>query len=322
MKSRRDWAELSVLASAQHGVFTRQQADAIGYSKKSLDHLISRGAIDAMDCGVLRFTAVPRSWRSTLMSAVLTGGGSHASHRSAACLHMLDGFDEPQPIEVTVARGRHPARDSVVLHRWTAPDMNDFTQIDGIPASTVAATLARLGAVVPSRRVEQALDDAQRRGYSLRWIEQTAERLHRPGPTGTGVLLRLLRDPARQQTTPDSVFERMAARILNVTDLAPPALQHPVRLPNGRIARIDLAWPNIQWGIECHSRRYHFGPARAHADHDRDHQMAMAGWQLTYLTWHQLQDADYVIELARTMLAQRAVRSDSPSAELAAEHPL
>ena len=319
MRTGREWAELSKLASAQHGVFTRQQADEMGYSKKSLDQLISRGAVDAMDCGVLRFTAVARSWRSALMSAVLAGGGSHASHRSAACLHELDGFGEPQPIEVTVARGRHPARDSVILHRWTAPDMNDFTQVDGIPVSTVASTLARLGAVVPSGRVEQALDDALRRGYPLKWIEQTTERLHRPGPTGTGVLLRLLRDPARQQATPDSVFERMAARILNATDLAPPALQHPVRLPNGRTARIDIAWPEVKWGIECHSRRYHFGPARAHDDHDRDHQMAMAGWHLTYLTWHQLQDADYVIELARTMLAQRAVRSDSTSAELAAE---
>lgn len=314
------WAALSVLASAQHGVFTRQQADEIGYSKKSIDHLIRRGAIHAVDCGVLRFAAAPHSWRSALMCAVLAGGGSHASHRSAACLHGLDGFDEPQPIEVTVARGRHPTREDVIVHRWTAPDQSDFTEVDGIPVSGVASTLARLGAVVPSRRVEQALDDALRRGYALKWIEQTTRRLHRPGPTGTGVLLRLLRDPARQQPTPDSVFERMTAQILDAASLEPPALQHPVRLPNGRTARIDLAWPSIKWGVECHSRRYHFGPERAANDHDRDHQLAMAGWHLTYLTWHQVQDPDYVIELARTMLAQRSVRSAPVPVELAAKH--
>lgn len=319
MKSDGTWAALSALASSQHGVFTRQQAGAIGHSKKSLDHLVKRGAVSPVDRGVLCFIAVPRSWRSALMSAVLAGGGSQASHRSAACLHELDGFDEPQPIEVTVARGRYPARGEVIVHRWTTPDQNDFTQIDNIPVSSVASTLARLGAVVPSRRVEQALDDALRRGYSLKWIQQTTERLHRPGPTGTGVLLRLLRDRARQETIPDSVFERVTARVLAATDLASPVLQHPVRLPNGRTARIDIAWPSVKWGIECHSRRYHFGPARAAADHDRDHQLAMAGWHLTYLTWHQLQDPDYVIELARTMLAQRAVQSASPPIELAAE---
>lgn len=309
MEPKEAWAALSTLASSQHGAFTRQQASALGYSKKRLDLLVKRGAIIPVARGVLRFQAVPHSWRSTLMSAVLAGGGSHASHRSAACLHELDGFGEPQPIEVTVARGRYPASDEVTVHRWTAPDQDDLTRIDGIPALTLAATLARLGAVVSSRRVEQALDDALRRGYSLQWIEQTAERLHRPGPTGTGILLRLLRDPARQSATPDSMFERMTARILDATDLEQPALQHPVRLPNGRTARIDIAWPSVKWGIECHSRRYHFGPAQADADHDRDHQMAMLGWHLTYLTWHQVQDADYVIDLARTMLVQRAARS-------------
>ena len=46
----------------------------------------------------------------------------------------------------------------------------------------------------------------------------------------------------------------------------------------------------------------------------------MAGWQVTYLTWHQAQDSDYVIELARTMLARKANAVPSAaSAELAAQ---
>ena len=243
------------------------------------------------------------------MAATLAGGGSHASHRAAACLHRLDGFDEPQPVEVTVSRGRFLSRDDIIVHRWTGPDLDDYTDVDSIATSGVASTLARLGAVVPSPRVEQALDDALRRGYSLKWIEETAERLHRPGPTGTGVLLRLLRDPTRQREIPDSVFERMTARLLSDAGLPTPVLQHPVRLNNGRTVRIDIAWPQVRWGIECHSRRYHFGPSSDSADHDRDHQLAMAGWQVTYLTWHQIQDGDYVLELARSMLDQRARQS-------------
>ena len=189
------------------------------------------------------------------------------------------------------------------------PDPHDYTEVDSVATSGVASTLARLGAVVPQPQVEQALDDALRRGYSLKWIEQTAERLHRPGPSGTGILLQLLRDPRRLGTTPDSIFERMTARILNAADLPPPTLQHPVRLPNGQSARIDIAWPSVKGGVECHSRKYHFGASNTAADHDRDHQLAMAGWQVTYLTWHQLQDSDYVLELARSMLDQRGRRS-------------
>lgn len=309
MVQRGIWAALSDLASAQHGVFTGQQAVNVGLSRGIVGRLVQRGTVERLHRGVFRFAGAPLTWRSKLMAATLAGGGSHASHRAAACLHQLDGFDEPQPIEVTVTRGRCPARDDVIVHRWMGPDPHDYVHVDSIATSGVASTLARLGAVVPRSQVEQALDDALRRGYSLRWIEQTAERLHRPGPTGTGVLLRLLRDPGHRQATPDSIFERKTARVLNAADLPPPTLQHQVRLPNGQSARIDIAWPSVKWGIECHSRKYHFGPAHTAADHDRDHQLAMAGWQVTYLTWHQLQDADYVVELARSMLDQRSRRS-------------
>lgn len=305
----RVWTGLCELASVQHGVVTRRQAAEMGLPNRRLALMVRRGTLQPVHPDVFLFAAAPPSWQSQLMAATLAGGGSHASHRAAACLHELDGFTGPQPIEVTVARGRYPARNDIVVHRWTGPDPDDYTTVDSIATSGVASTLARLGAVVPRPRVEQALDDALRRGYSLNWIEATAERLHRPGPTGTGVLLRLLSDGSRQQTVPDSVFERMTARLLDDAGLPTPVLQHPIRLNDGRTARIDIAWPQVRWGIECHSRRYHFGASRVAADHDRDHLLAMAGWQVTYLTWHQVQDADYVVELARTMLEQRARQS-------------
>ena len=300
------WSVLCELASGQHGVFTRPQAAALGHSKKTIDQMLQRGILNELHPGVACFAGVPPSWMTRLMAATLSGGGSHASHRAAACLHEMDGFAEPQPIEVTVSRGRFPANEHMIVHRWSEPDERDYTVIQGIRVSGVAATLAQLGAVVSSDRVEQALDDVLRRGFSLRWVEDTAKRLHRPGPTGTGVLLRLLADPARQSALPDSFFERLAARLVVDAGLPPAVLQHPVRLLDGRIARVDLAWPDIKWGIECHSRRYHFGPSREAADHDRDHELAVAGWQVAYLTWHQVQDSEYVADLVRRMLAQRA----------------
>ncbi len=43
----------------------------------------------------------------------------------------------------------------------------------------------------------------------MRSIEETLERLWRPGPTGAGTLLRILQDPKRAGALPDSWCERL-----------------------------------------------------------------------------------------------------------------
>lgn len=38
--------------------------------------------------------------------------------------------------------------------------------------------------------------------------------------------------------------------------------------------------------MEGHSRRYHVGRADREADHRRDLELAAAGWEVVYVTWH------------------------------------
>ena len=112
----------------------------------------------------------------------------------------------------------------------------------------------------PPDRVRQALDDARRRGASLKWLNDTARRLHRPGQRGTGVILALLEEAAVEGRAPDSWFERLVERCLACPDLPPLVRQHVVRDERGRfVARIDVAMPSIKLGIEAHSRAFHTG---------------------------------------------------------------
>ncbi len=102
---------------------------------------------------------------------------------------MLDGFRLVDLLELTATRRLKVGAD-VMVHCTTDLERQDVVEIDGIRTTNLARTLADLGSVVDAKLVERALDDARRRQTSLRWIEQTARRLHRPGRSGPGTLLR------------------------------------------------------------------------------------------------------------------------------------
>jgi len=295
------WSAVAELAASQHGCFTRKQAAENRIGRRRLDTAVRNGLFIPELPRVLRFAGSPRTWHSRLSAAVLSVDGV-ASHRSAARLQGSDGF-ETAPIEITVARGRMPSLQSVIVHRWSDPKPElDHVMVAGIRCTTVAATLAQLGAVTTDRVVERALDEALRRGAPLRWIQETIERLHRPGPSGTGTLMRLLADERRSGQLPDSWFERLVQRILLDAQIPAPTLQHEVSVSSGTRYRIDMAWPDLAVGLECHSRRYHFGPLKEAADHRRDLELAAAGWEILYMTWeHRRDPSAFVPHLAGTL---------------------
>jgi very-short-patch-repair endonuclease len=141
---------------------------------------------------------------------------------------------------------------------------------------------------------------------SLRWIEETAERLHRPGQAGTGILLLLLREAQKEPAVRGSWFEKLVERCLRAPDLPPLARQHAVRDADGRLAGIlDLAFPTLRLGVEAHSRQFHFGRASEHADEDRDHRLARCGWEVLYVGWQGARRPAEVLALVRETAAQR-----------------
>lgn len=299
------WSAVAELAASQHGCFTNQQAADNGIGRRRLLRAIDEGLVARERPRILRFSGAPPTWRGELWAAAHSSDG-WASHRAAEYLHDPDAMIAPHP-EITVARGRLPSIDGVIVHRWSDPQPElDLVVVDGIPCTSVAATLAQLGAVRPQPAVERALDDSLRRGVPLRWIQETVERLHRPGPSGTGTLMRILADERRSGRLPESWFERLVQRILLAADVPTPVLQHQVQVVSGSTYRLDLAWPELNVGLECHSRRYHFGPLKEAADHRRDLELAAAGWEVLYMTWeHRRHPKTFVPLLART-LATRA----------------
>ena len=296
------------LAASQHRAFTRRQAAELNFDKGRVATAKRRGWLDEPYPGVLVINGSEDGWRQRLMAAVLAAGGhAVASHRSAARLHHLDGFEEDDVVELSVTRDhRWRGGDDVVAHHVVAIDAADVLAVGGIPCTGLARTLADLGMVVEPLAVRRALTSARRRGASLRWIQLTADRLYRPGPSGVAVLLRQLSTIPYEGRLPDSWFEELVAICLEDPGIPPIELQCPIRDHSGRIvARTDIGIPCVRLGLEAHSRRFHFGPDAEPLDEQRDMLAAACGWDLQYLGWYATKRPSDVVGVIKQIVAAR-----------------
>jgi hypothetical protein len=296
------------LAASQHRAFSRSQAAELNFDRGRVATAKRLGWLDEPCPGVLVVTGAEPTWRQRMMVAALAAGGhAVASHRSAARLHRLDGFEQCELVEVTVPRGRRAsAEDSVIAHQVGLLDPCDLVSIDGIACTGLARTLVDLGSVVDPLVVRRALIDARRRGTSLGWIQHTAERLHRPGQRGSGELLRQLATVPHEGRLPESWFEELVGLCLVDRDPPPVVRQFEILDKDGRfVARPDLAIPSVKLGLEAHSRKFHFGPDAERLDEQRDVRAAGCGWELVYLGWFATRRPGEVLAMVKQVVAAR-----------------
>lgn len=300
------WTQFAALAARQHGVASRRHAASVGLDASRVATRKRSGSLLEPAPGVLVVAGTEPTFRQRAMVAALAGRGTVVSHRAAALLHDFDDVTSA-PVEVTVRRGRFPSLEGVVVHRATPLDVVDITEVDGIPVTTVARTLCDLGAVLDQNDVERCLDGALRRGTSEQHVRDTLRRVHRPGPSGTATLNRILADPRRTGGIPATWFERLVRRALEAPDLPPVVLQHEVRAGGRVVARFDAALPEWKVGVEAHSAEWHDRPGRVWRDLERDNHVKALGWSVIYVTWTLAQRPAEVLDLVRrTHAARRA----------------
>ena len=187
----------------------------------------------------------------------------------------------------------------------------DVDVINGIPVTKAARTLIDVAAVVHRDVVEEALDDALRRG--LVSIGLLRGRLREVGGRGgrRGVtVMRELIEARVDEGVPQSVSKPGCSGSSRA--VASPSLcsSTECRRLGGRLQLWILRFPRFELGSRPTGYRWHSGLARWRKDRRRGNELAGLGWRVIYITWDEIQNQPaQVVASIRRMLAGAEVLS-------------
>jgi hypothetical protein len=260
-------------------VVARSQLLFIGVATDAIDHRLHVGRLRRLHRGVYAVGHHALRREARWMAAVLAGGQAAVlSHRSAAALWRISA--ERGGIDVTAPRAR-VGRAGVLFHRASLP-ADEVTIHDAVPVTTVPRTLYDLATVLPHRRLERALNEAE----VLRlWDELSLDRLldrypRRPGNQAVRALLGARRAGA---TVTRSELEVMFLAVIDGTGLPRPEV-------NVLVAgfEVDAVWRDARVAVELDGRDTHGTAIAFERDRERDRILQAAGWRVVRITFRQM----------------------------------
>lgn len=296
-------AAIAALSTTQHGVFSLEQAIALGATPQQRRTRLRTNRWAQPFPRVFRLAGTPSTWEAKLLAVCLAGGPrGRASHRSAAALWALPGGSR-ELLEITCPRWRRARHDGLLVHESSGFEPVDTVVHDTIPVTSIDVTLLDLGAVVPEWTVEQALDAALRRRLTtMSSVQCTLERLARRGRDGCGVLRAILEQRAAIIGVAESPAETSMLRMLLRNGLPTPVLQYEVRERGVLVARVDAAYPQWKIAIEYESYEWHTDPHALDRDTERERRLLRAGWSVVRVTAKHLRDGG--LDVASTIRDQ------------------
>lgn len=299
----------------QHGVIAHAQAIDDGMTYRQVRQRLSSGLWVQVARGVYRHAVAPETPVSRLLAACVAHGGL-ASHRCAAALHKIDGF-ELDRVEIVMPVGKTREIKGVRLHESSQMDLTKPVTIDGVPTTCLPRTFVDLAAVVSRRQLDYAIDSVLRaRRLRLVDLERVLAAHSRRGRDGCGKLRAALEDRCGNDRVPLSAWSRMVEALLVKAGLQRPVLEHRVDDAQGRfVAQVDLAYPDYGVAIELDSKRWHMDHESFESDRDRRNRLIQAGWQVLNFTWdYYKNDPVGLCTLVRSTLS--AARSGPPPKSL------
>jgi hypothetical protein len=211
-----------------------------------------RGQLEDIAPGVSALAGQQRTFRQRAIAVAWSANG-FISHDTAARLTPLRGWSNSRALHVSVLHRTVRPLDGVTIHRRYGLGEDDVVGLDeGALISSPALTLLDIAYTANEFALRSAYHDAWHRDLiDPHRLIATIERLSTSGRSG-GPRLRAVVDrypidgfPARSNNELllyDAVYDDPA--------LPNARLNHPVRRSTGRLAYVDVAWPEFCFGIE------------------------------------------------------------------------
>ena len=294
----RSHARLAKLADRQYGVVSHQQLRRLGFSTSAIGRLSRANRLLRVHRGVYAVGRADLSGHGRCVAAVLACGGKAVlSHESAGWLWGL--FSRcPVEVAITVPRRGHQRR-GIKAHHAASLTPEEWGWLERIPVTSLSRTLLDLAATAPAKRLEQAIERAERRGR-LDLIEVDALIRRRHGGRGTKRLLAALdlyRDPAFNRARSELLF----LDLIKKTGLPRPAMNLFVA---GH--EIDAYWEAERFAVEVDGWDTHRTRKAFEDDPLRQEDLKLAGIDSIRLTARRIEREPRLVgKRLETLLSRR-----------------
>jgi very-short-patch-repair endonuclease len=293
---------IAALAEVQHGVVSRLQLRAEGFTDREIDRRIAQGRLHVVYRGVFAVGRRELTREGWWMAAVLaTGPGAVLSHRPAGALRGLIKWGGWA--DVTVPGRRRPRRGILIHEGRVAAD--EWCIEDGIPVTTVARTLIDLAAVLDRERLFQAVSKAE--ALQLTDVVALPALLERHrGRRGIVVLREIVEDRRLGLDIARSDLEIDFQTFLRERGFVRPEINAVLEV-GGRRLEVDCLWLDQHVIVEVDSRQHHAAWDASESDRARDRTLIAAGYVPLRVTWKALHlQPDQLEGELRAALARRA----------------
>lgn len=288
--------ELADRIARRHGVLSRDELLACGWSRHRIEQAVHDGELVVCHPGVYRVRTSPETFESRCVAACLADPTLLVTGPAAARLWGFRHIRHDGPPILLTTHDRNPISGGVIVRRTNMLDTTDrVVRHDGINVASPARTWFDCGRWVSDSTFEATTEWVLDRhgpshGVTLPTLWALVRRMSARGRPGLARVRRVMSQRNDWQRPAGSKLELRVLRALRDAGLPELVRQHPIRLPNGVVIHPDGADPSIRWALEVDHVTWHGGRADSQRDKGRDRGLRRLHWQVDRVTDQELRD--------------------------------
>lgn len=281
-----------------HGVATHRMLTQAGVGRRVRQRLVVAGVLQPMFARVVRIASTPVTLHAQCAALCLAHPQGFITGPTGGRLIELRRMPLSVDIHFCVPHGSNigPLVGVELRQSTRIRPADTIRRSDGITIASpprLVFDLARdLSHLNLCSVIEQVVD---RKLCTVATIARLGQQLVHPARPGSAPFVHALlsRTPGRAAQSHAEVLLDQALRARGI-----PVVRQadPLTLPNGRRIHIDLAVPDLRWGIEIDLHPDHLLLDGTAQDKRRDRQCHLIGWQIERVTELDLLDLDGLID--------------------------